>query len=144
MTMFNPFETSTVAGVAKAGKALELSHATLHLKSSFVDSEGNKVLINYHSLLDKYNDFLKKIIVPITFTEEEYLMYRFQPKRFCLEYYNTTELWSSILRINFMTSSAQFSNQTINAFTQDIFDVINEIMILEDANIKENKIKALL
>jgi hypothetical protein len=79
--------------------------------------------------------------VSITFTDEEYMKYRFQPKRFCMDFYDTTELWSSILRINNMTSASQFVNQTIKAFTQDVFDVINEIMILEDERIRDNRLE---
>lgn len=139
-TMFNPFSASTIDGVAKAGQELELSHGKMHFQSAFTDPSKNKIIINYSSILDKYYDYLQKIIVTITFTDEEYLKYRFQPKRFCMDHYDTTELWSSILRINNMTSASQFVNQTIKAFTQDIFEVINEIMILDQENIQDNRL----
>lgn len=140
MAMFNPFLSATIEQLVKSGKNLEMSHAKVHIKTSYVNPEGQKVIINYSSLLDKYYVFLQKIIVDITFTDEEYAKYKFQPKRFCMDHYGTTELWSSILRINNLTSASQFTNQTIRAFTNDIFDVLNEIMILEDETLKNNKL----
>jgi hypothetical protein len=137
--MFNPFVTSTVDGIAKSGQSLELSHGKLHIQSAYTSPAGDKIIINYTSILDKYYDYLQKIVVSVTFTDEEYLKYRFQPKRFCMDFYDTTELWSSILRLNNMTSASQFVNQTIKAFTKDVFVVINEIMILEEERIRHNR-----
>lgn len=139
--MFTPFEMSNMESLIKAGKNLDISHEKMHLKAFFIDKENNKIIINYTSLIDKYYDFIKKIIIDYEMTDEEFIKYKFQPKRFCMDMYGTTELWSTLLRINNMVSAIQFTNKKIKAFTQDIFDVLNEILILEDDRLKSNRIE---
>lgn len=138
--LFKPFESNTISDIIEAGNKLEMSHSKLHFKSKYTTPENNDVIINYSSIIDKYNDFVQKIVTEIELSELEYLKYRFQPKRFCMDYYGTTELWSSLLRINNMTSAVQFTKTKIKAFTQDIFDVLNEIMIMEEEEIRDNRI----
>jgi hypothetical protein len=139
--LFTPFEMSNMESLIKAGKNLDISHEKIHFKAFFIDKENHKIIINYTSLIDKYYDFLKKIIVDYEMTDEEFIKYKFQPKRFCMDMYGTTELWSTLLRINNMVSAIQFTNKKIKAFTQDIFDVLNEILILEDDRLKSNRIE---
>lgn len=139
--MFTPFEMSNMENLIKAGKNLDISHEKLHLKAFFIDKEKKKIIINYTSLIDKYQDFMSKIIIDYEMTDEEFIKYKFQPKRFCMDMYGTTELWSTLLRINNMVSAIQFTNKKIKAFTQDIFDVLNEILILEDDRLKRNRIE---
>lgn len=139
--MFTPFEMSNMETLIKAGKNLEISHEKMHLKAFFIDNGNNKIIINYTSLIDKYQDFMSKIIIDYEMTDEEFIKYKFQPKKFCMDMYGTTELWSTLLRINNMVSALQFTNKKIKAFTQDIFDVLNEILILEDDKLKSNRIE---
>lgn len=139
--MFTPFEMSNMETLIKAGKNLDISHEKIHLKAFFTDKENKKIIINYTSLIDKYQDFMSKIIIDYEMTDEEFIKYKFQPKKFCMDMYGTTELWSTLLRINNMVSALQFTNKKIKAFTQDIFDVLNEILILEDDKLKSNRIE---
>lgn len=139
--MFTPFEMSNMETLIKAGKNLDISHEKIHLKAFFTDKGNKKIIINYTSLIDKYQDFMSKIIIDYEMTDEEFIKYKFQPKKFCMDMYGTTELWSTLLRINNMVSALQFTNKKIKAFTQDIFDVLNEILILEDDKLKSNRIE---
>lgn len=128
---------NTIQDLVTYGYQLPISHGKLHYKKSF--TENNDILIiNFNSILDKYWDYLQKIVVPKTLNDVDYNKYKFQPKRLSFEIYGTTELWSAILRINQLTSASQFTKQTINLFTMDIFEVLNEILILENTHIKEN------
>lgn len=136
--MFDITNISTMEQLIEKGMSQPLSHSKLHFHVAFEPKAGEKVIINYTSIIDKYYDFLSKIIVTVELTEEEFFKYKFQPKRLSFEKYGTVELWSSILRINNMTSATQFTNQRIKLFTEDIFDVLNEILILEETEIKEN------
>lgn len=140
--MFNAFQTADMETLIKAGQDLAISHSTLHYKATFKRADGDKVILNYSALIDRYYDYLQKIIVEIELTDEEIIKYRFQPKKLSFDFYGTTELWSSILRINNIASATQFTKQKVKMFTEDIFDVLNEIMILEEDAIEENKILA--
>jgi len=133
---------NTIQDLIEFGKTQDISHAKLHLKSSFIDNNNTRIIVNYTSLLDKYHDHLRKIISTVTLSEEEFAKYKFQPKRLSFEIYGTTELWSMILRINNLTSASQFTMKTLKLFTMDIFDVINEILILEDDALKLNNREA--
>jgi len=130
---------SSIDDIIEYGKGLSISHDKLHLKGKITDPEGNSIIVNYSSLVDKYMNSLKPYIVDVTLNEEEYLKYRYQPKALSLDLYNTTELWSLILKINNISSISEFNLKTLKLFTKDIFRILNEILILEDDNIKTNK-----
>lgn len=140
--MFTAFEMATIESLIEAGKALDISHDKLHSKAFFIDNNKNRIITNYTSLLDKYSDHIAKFIVTVELTDLEFEKYRFQPKLLCYDYYGTTELWSHILRINNLTSVTQFTKQKIKMFTEDIFDIINEIFILEEDTITKNRLEA--
>lgn len=130
---------STIDDIIKYGNSLPISHDKIHLKSSLKDTMGNNVIVNYSSFVNKYIDFLQPIIVEVTLTDNEYEKYKFQPKFLSFDMYGTTELWSSILLLNNLSSATEFTKKKIKLFTKDIFTFLNEILILEDDNIKDNK-----
>lgn len=136
--MLNQMRTSTIPDLIEYGKELAISHSTLHLKSSFTEG-GDTIIINYTSILDNYMPVLEQYIEDMELTDAEYQKYRFQPKLLSLDLYGTLELWSAILRINNITSITQFTLTNLKVFTENIFDVINEILILEEGAIKKNK-----
>lgn len=138
ITMANLDSASTIDDHIAYGKELEVSHDRLHLKATF-RTNGDKVIINYSSILDKYMDYLQAIIETVKLTDDEYIKYKFQPKRLCYDYYGSVDLWSSILRINNLTSASQFTSQTIKVFTPDVFNVLNEIINIERNSIEENR-----
>ncbi len=130
--MFNTFETATMEGLINAGKKLNVSHSKIHFKAGATKPDGTQLVVNYYSLIDRYRDFINKILVKYTMTEEEFIKYRYQPKKMCLDFYGTTELWGALLRVNNMHSCTQFNKETIKMFTHDIEDVLTEILILEE------------
>lgn len=137
--MYNSLNTSTITELVTYGKSLDFSHAKIHLKSKFnVSGDGHVVILNYESLLDKYTDLINDHVTTVTLSDAEYAKYKFQPKLMCYDTYGTTEIWSSLLRINNLMSASQFTLQTLKMFTSDIFDVINEIFILEEKTIRDN------
>lgn len=138
ISMSNLDVASTIDDHIAYGQSLEVSHANLHLKATF-KSNNNKIIINYSSLLDKYMDYLQAIIETVKLSDEDYIKYKFQPKRLCYDMYGSVDLWSSILRINNLTSATQFTSQTIKVFSTDIFNVLNEIINIERDAIEENK-----
>lgn len=118
----------------------EITHDKLHLKSSLKPSSKETIVLNSSSLYNKYSDEIKRILYEVELTDYEYVTYRFQPKLFCYHYYGTTELWSLLLKVNNMMSVAQFDKKKIIMFSGEIFKILSEILVLEDYNIRINKV----
>lgn len=132
---------SSLSSLVNYGKKLNLSHSAMHIKAKLKFENGDNVIINYHSFIDEYMDFIKPILIKYTLSDNEYEKYVYQPKLFCLEHYGDAELWSILLKVNNMTSIMDFDRKELILFTDEIFDIISEILILESDNIQENKIK---
>lgn len=131
-------QCNTISDFAEYSRSLKLSYDKLHLKSKIqVDSDKNMV-VNTTCIINKYYDILMAHTEVITLSDNNYLSYRFQPKRYCYDKYGTTELWGLLLKINNLTSAAEFNLKTLRVFTVDIFDVLNEILILEREDIQAN------
>lgn len=131
---------NTLSSLVKYGKKLPLSHSSMHIKSKLTFGDTN-VIVNYHSFIDEYMDFIKPILVNYTLTDNEFEKYIYQPKLFCLDNYGEAELWSLLLKVNNMTSIMEFDRKELVLFTDEIFELLSEILILESDDIKENKIK---
>jgi len=116
---------------------LNISYNKLFLKS-LVDSEDNVLIVNSTSLANKYYDYIQNGIISLELTDKEYMKYRFQPKMFCNDIYGTTELWGLLLKINNFNSIAEFNRKKIKVFGNNIFNVLNEILINEKENILKN------
>ena len=125
---------NTLESLISYNKRLDISHDKLHYKSTLILPDLTTIVINNVSLIDKYIDYLQSVIMDVTLTETIY-----QPKALCFEMYGTTELWSSILRINNLTSITQFNLKKLKLFTTDVFNLLNEILILEKNELKKNR-----
>lgn len=131
---------NTLSSLVKYGKKLPLSHSAMHIKSKLKFNDTN-VIVNYHSFIDEYMDFIKPILIKYTLTDNEYEKYIYQPKLFCLDNYGEAELWSILLKVNNMTSILEFDRKDLILFTDEIFDILSEILILESDDIRDNKLK---
>lgn len=131
---------SSLSSLIKYGKSLTISHSSTHIKSKLKFDDTN-VIINCRSFIDEYIDFIKPILKKYTLTDSEYEKYIYQPKLFCLDNYGEAELWSILLKVNNMTSVMEFDKKELVLFTEEIFDIISEILILESDEIRDNKIK---
>lgn len=120
-------------------KSLDLSHDKMHLKSKLTFNSGN-IIVNSTSLANKYWDYILNTCYEIELSDIDYLKYRYQPKLYCYHKFGTTELWSLLLKVNNITSVAEFNMKKFLTFTDRIFTVLNEIMILEEDNIAKNNV----
>jgi hypothetical protein len=132
-------DCNTIQDLVNYEKTLNISHNGMFYKTSIVDKDGNIMILNSLSLLDKYYDFLSNEIISVDLSEDEYAEYRMNPKLLSYKLYGTTELWSMILSINNLTSAAEFTLKKINVFTSEIFNLLNEILILEEKKLNKNK-----
>lgn len=124
-------KTKSVQEVVNLGVTIPISHHKMFMSDSFVDKHLNSIHINTHSLINRYMEVIKDNSTVVTLTDEQLSMYKYQPKKLCMDYYNTLEFWSLLLKLNDMTSIFDFNKKNLLLPTNNIFDVINEIMILE-------------
>lgn len=129
--------TSTIKDLIFAGKQEQYSADKLHLKT-VNNSVDQPIIINLYSILDKYMDNLTPFIEEIEFTDTEFIKYRFQPKKLCVDLYNYIDLAPLILKINNMTSILEFDKRKVKLFRTGIVSYLNEILVLEANNIAKN------
>lgn len=120
------------------GNALAISNANINYHKVLA-ADGDKVVINFESLLTQYRYFLKKHIVILTLTDEQYLNYRFKPKSLSYDLYGTIEMASMLLSINNVVSVSEFDFKKVKVFDSGIKDFINEVLNKEKAKITANK-----
>lgn len=117
------------------GKDLYISQKNL----AFIEKISNDVVITMDTLLARYIDALKPDITELVLNEDELDAYKFQPKALSYDLYKTTELWNSILYINNMTSITQFNKKKIKVFKLSILDSLEELMVINEVDIRANR-----
>lgn len=128
----------TIQQQVAQGNALAISNANINYHKVLA-ADGDKVVINFESLLTQYRYFLKKHIVILTLTDEQYLNYRFKPKSLSYDLYGTIEMASMLLTINNVVSVSEFDFKKVKVFDSGIKDFINEVLNKEKAKITANK-----
>lgn len=135
----NLIKCNTVDDCVAYGEELDLAHGKMFVRTPIVIGDNKVIISNYTSILTPYMDYIKTALVDYTITDEEMMEYKYKPKYFCLMKYGTMELWSLLLRVNNMKSIMDFKKKNIKVFNELlIFDIINEILILEEARIQKN------
>ena len=128
----------TIQQQVAQGNALAISNANINYHKVLA-ADGDKVVIKFESLLTQYRYFLKKHIVILTLTDEQYLNYRFKPKSLSYDLYGTIEMASMLLSINNVVSVSEFDFKKVKVFDSGIKDFINEVLNKEKAKITANK-----
>lgn len=132
-TNYTPSSYNDITNWCKAGKKLYIANHAFGLKADVGD-----VRFIRESYLFKYHDLLNKS-VRVSFTDDEFIKYRYQPKLFCNDYYKTPELWSLLLFINNMTSIVQFNKKQIIAFSTTTINDLAEILNIHSRDIEDNR-----
>lgn len=132
-------KTSTIKELINTGKQLKITPDKFHLKETITRDDGTIVVFNMYSIIDMYLDDLESIIETIVLTDSEYLKYRYQPKRLCVDVYNCIDLAPLILKINNMISLLEFDKQEIRMFKTSIISYLNEIKVLEKTRYNLNE-----
>lgn len=116
----------------------DITYPKTFLKS-IIKTDSGTLIVNSTSLPNKYYDFILRSTRTTTLTDDQMRRYRYNPKLLCFDLYGTVELWGLLLKVNNMTSATEFTKSKIKIFTSEIFSVLNDIFVLEDHNITENK-----
>lgn len=93
----------------------------------------------YNILFEKYRGIILENCVKITLSDALYDVYRYRPKYLSLKLYGYTDLWHLILWINNMTSMTQFDKKIIYVYDPDALEIIEKIISMEQAQLRENK-----
>lgn len=136
-------QCTTIQSLYDYERSLDLSYNKTFLKSK-LKSGDNDIIVNTVSLCNKYYDYILTTLVTVTLKDKELIKYKFQPKKFCADYYNTTELWGLLLKVNNFNSIVEFNSNVFKCFNSKIFNVLNEIFINEKYNIDKNEEDLLL
>lgn len=139
MAKMNLNNCNSLSDFAKYNKDTPVTHSKMHLKSKISGvSLQRSIIVNTTSITNKYFDFILENVTDFAFSDSDFLKYRYQPKRFCLDTYGTVELWSLLLKINNMTSIVEFNQKKIKVFNSRIFELLGEILIMEHENMITN------
>ena len=93
--------TSTISELILDGKQEQFIPENLHLKSVITSNE-DFIVINLYSIIDRYIEDLKSIMVDVEMSDKEFEKYRYKPKLLCVELYDNIDLAPLILRMNNM------------------------------------------
>ena len=123
----------TMKDLIKIGEKDEMAYRSFHDNLEITNAEdGQKIIIPLNQLLGQYRHFLMPYLVDVEFSDYEYNLYRYQPKRLSYELYNTTEFWSFLLMVNNCISKLDFDKKILTVLNpQTIKRFLNELLILE-------------
>ncbi len=133
---FKPYDQVEIKSVISSGKALGISESSMAFKTVVND----EIAIPYYNVITKFYPILKNYIETVTMTEDEFFKYKCRPNYYCFAQYGTPELASSLLYINNMDSATKFKNTTFKRFKSNILTIINELMSLNEKDLKRNRI----
>ena len=91
------------------------------------------------SILIPYDDELAKYKVPYTLAGEEYRKYKYNPWKVAEDVYGSPEYWFLVLHANEMYSASEFDRQHIQMYKTAVISIIQEILAVEDKNIRSNQ-----
>ena len=109
-----------------------ISYQNLSYTQPFSD-----IIFPVKNILEDYIEYFKDKAIEVTFTNDEFLTYKYKPRLLSRYIYGTTELFFIILAINGMASEKEFSKKTIKLIPSDILsDMIQSIYNAEHQNIE--------
>ena len=129
---------NTISSLLNYERKSDITYNKLFLKSKIEKDDGTSLIVNSTSFANKYREYILQHTYTKTFTDAELIKYRYSPKLFCYDEYGTVELWGLLLSVNNMTSCTEFKKKTFKAFNDSIFEVINEILVVEEDRINKN------
>ena len=131
---------STIQSIVDEGKNFKIINRELSLKEIMVNSQGEKFVVNFYNLFEKYYELLLDHSVIVTLSEAEYNKYRFNPRLLSKDLYGNMELHFMLLRLNHVYSVIEFDFKEITVFKPSVLKLLNEIMVIESENYIENEV----
>lgn len=134
---FKPFERTTIDAIISSYQDESITEGTI----AFKEKINGQLVIKFHNILSKYHDLMKKYIVTVDLTDDEYTRYKCLPNLMSYDLYGTPELGYSLLYINNMVSMTDFTKRTVKVFSTNINEVLKEMMVLLKDDLDSNYLR---
>lgn len=129
--------TMTIQDQIARGNAQKISNASVNYQKVLASS-GDKLVINFESILTDYRYFLDKHIQEIDLDENLYMKYRFKPKTLSYDLYGTIEYAGLLLSLNNVVSVSEFDFRKVKIYDNEIKSFLNEVLNKEKTKITKN------
>lgn len=138
MAISDPAKTHTITDFINMKDNDSFTYATMALyMQSIVDKT---VIYSSDNVLYTYLEDLKEASIEYTFTEEEYIKYKYRPKLLAYDVYGSTELYFIILAINDTCNIKDFNKRTVRMlYKSDLNDLLNQILSAEENRLQLNR-----
>lgn len=135
MNSNNMEKESSIENMIKEGKRCEIG---VHTSTLYYLSDEN-CLVPIENLFRRHIAYIKEKCVTVTLSDEEADVYKYNPYKLSYDIYNTTELWFIICMINDVIHPASFTKNKLLLLKKTDLRVINDIFMIDDIRIKNNK-----
>lgn len=138
MAITDPAKVHTITQFINMKDNDSFTYATMALyMQSVVDKT---VIYSSDNILYTYLEELKEASIEYTFTEDEYIKYKYRPKLLAYDIYGSTELYFVILAINDTCNIKDFNKRTIRIlYKSDLSILLNQIFSAEENRLELNR-----
>lgn len=143
-----PSSKRTINGQASYESQLSITTATLSFQELLRIKTDTAIKINQHTILTDYMRIIKdQECIKVTFTDIQARKYAYKPKLLANAVFGNTNYYALILRLNYMKSVSDFTQEAL----QDgilfpivqINEFLDEVLIKEKLAISRNKTEVL-
>lgn len=138
MANSDPAKTYKVEDFIDMQENDSFTYATMALyMQSIVDKT---IVYSSDNVLYDYLEEIKSKAVDYTFSDSEYMKYKYRPKLLAYDIYGSTELYFVILAMNNTCNIKDFNKRTIKMlYKSDMSDLLNAIVSAEKNRISLNR-----
>lgn len=142
ITNSGPAYTTCVEDFVEQGKVSDkMSYARYSIFTNCLDNPS--VLYAQDNVIYDYIKEIKDKAVPVELSDEEFIKYKYNPKKLAFDIYGSTELYFIILAVNGMCSFKDFNKRNIKALHKsNVMDILEKIYNSESSYIEKNKKRA--
>lgn len=135
---------ATISSQAVYLSQLKLTQANLSLQNLLLTGSDRALKLNTRSIMDQYMKMLRgSQCKKVSFNDEQAKLYAYKPKLVSHIIYGTTELHYLILKLNYMKSVSDFSEERLKQGilmpTTSIESYLAEIQIKEEVVFNRNR-----
>lgn len=136
-----PETTKSIEEFIELGSTDEMTYNNFSIMAEIVGQEAT-VQFPENNIIYDYMKELKSKCVELEFTDEDFIEYRYNPKKFAYRIYGHAELYFVVLALNNMCSFKDFNKRKIKVlYRYDLNDLLNQIYSAESKYISKNRNK---
>ena len=143
-----PSSKKTINGQASYESQLSITTATLSFQELLRIKTDTAIKINQFTILTDYMRIIKdQECVRVSFNDLQARQYAYKPKLLASQLYDNTNYYALILRLNYMKSVSEFTQEALEdgilVPIRQINEFLDEVMIKEKLAISRNKTEIL-